>query len=73
MLEDTLVGFQLPPFRQMRKRKPLATAKFYFFNEVKCGRRVSAADLKGLMALSEEVRLKKRLVVSRESHARTTE
>lgn len=32
MLEDTLVGFQLPPFKRMRKRKPVATAKFYMFD-----------------------------------------
>lgn len=32
MLEDTLIGFQLPAFRQQRKRKPVATAKFYFFD-----------------------------------------
>jgi predicted AAA+ superfamily ATPase len=32
MLEDTLVGFQLPAYRQSRKRKPVATGKFYFFD-----------------------------------------
>lgn len=32
MLEDTLLGFQLPPFRGAGKRKPVATAKFYFFD-----------------------------------------
>lgn len=32
MLEDTLVGFLLPPFRQSKKRKPVATSKFYFFD-----------------------------------------
>src|SRR5947207_13455595 len=32
MLEDTLIGFQLPPFRRSLKRKPVATAKFYFFD-----------------------------------------
>jgi predicted AAA+ superfamily ATPase len=32
MLEDTLVGFQLQPYRRTRKRKPVATAKFYFFD-----------------------------------------
>lgn len=32
LLEDTLVGFQLPAFRQTRKRKPVATAKFFLFD-----------------------------------------
>jgi predicted AAA+ superfamily ATPase len=32
MLEDTLVGFQLPPFRRSRRRKPVGTPKFYFFD-----------------------------------------
>ena len=32
MLEDTLLGFQLRPFRATSKRKPVATAKFYFFD-----------------------------------------
>ncbi|MGE3842363.1 MAG: ATP-binding protein [Vicinamibacterales bacterium] len=32
MLEDTLVGFQLQPFRRARKRKPVGTSKFYFFD-----------------------------------------
>jgi predicted AAA+ superfamily ATPase len=32
ILEDTLLGWQLPPFRGTRKRKPVATAKFYLFD-----------------------------------------
>lgn len=32
LLEDTLVGHLLPPFRGTRKRKPVSTAKFYFFD-----------------------------------------
>src|SRR5262249_10855673 len=32
ILEDTLVGFQLPPYQRTRKRKPVSTAKFYFFD-----------------------------------------
>jgi len=32
MLEDTLLGFQLPPYRRARKRKPVSTAKFFFFD-----------------------------------------
>ncbi len=139
MLEDTLIGFQLPPFRRSLKRKPVATAKFYFFDvgvanalmkrgeiipgselygpalehqvflelrayldyrridkeltfwrthsgheidfligeeigiEVKASRRVSAGDQKGLLALSEEIKLKKKIIVSMESRERTTD
>ena len=32
ILEDTLVGDQLPAFRRTRTRKAVATAKFYFFD-----------------------------------------
>ena len=32
LLEDTLLAFQLPPYRQARKRKPVSTAKFYLFD-----------------------------------------
>jgi predicted AAA+ superfamily ATPase len=32
ILEDTLVGHQLPAFQRTVKRKPVATAKFYFFD-----------------------------------------
>jgi predicted AAA+ superfamily ATPase len=32
ILEDTLIGHQLPAYRKTRKRKPVATAKFYFFD-----------------------------------------
>ena len=32
ILEDTLVGYQLPAYRKTIKRKPVATAKFYFFD-----------------------------------------
>jgi predicted AAA+ superfamily ATPase len=32
ILEDTLVGHQLPAYRKTKKRKPVATAKFYFFD-----------------------------------------
>ena len=32
ILEDTLIGEQLPAFRRTRTRKPVATAKFYFFD-----------------------------------------
>lgn len=32
VLEDTLVGYQLPAFQHTLKRKPVATAKFYLFD-----------------------------------------
>jgi uncharacterized protein len=32
VLEDTLVGFLLPPFQHGKKRKAVATSKFYFFD-----------------------------------------
>ncbi|MBL7663018.1 ATP-binding protein [bacterium] len=32
MLEDTLLGYQLPPFQHTSKRKPVATSKFYLFD-----------------------------------------
>jgi len=32
VLEDTLVGYQLPAFQHTRRRKPVATAKFYLFD-----------------------------------------
>ncbi|MCC2666364.1 MAG: putative ATPase [Gammaproteobacteria bacterium] len=32
ILEDTLVGFSLLPWTQSKKRKAIATAKFYFFD-----------------------------------------
>jgi predicted AAA+ superfamily ATPase len=32
ILEDTLIGAMLPPFKLSRKRKAVSTAKFYFFD-----------------------------------------
>ena len=32
MLEDTFLGFMLPPYQKTKKRKPIQTAKFYFFD-----------------------------------------
>jgi predicted AAA+ superfamily ATPase len=32
VLDDTLMGFQLPAYRQTRRRKPVATSKFYLFD-----------------------------------------
>jgi predicted AAA+ superfamily ATPase len=32
VLEDTLVGFMLPPYQRTKQRKPVATSKFYFFD-----------------------------------------
>jgi predicted AAA+ superfamily ATPase len=34
ILEDTLLGFSLAPFTRSRKRRPILTSKFYFFD---CG------------------------------------
>jgi len=139
VLEDTLVLHQLPPFQKTKKRKPVATSKYYFFDvgvanhlmnrreilpgspefgpvlehlifieikayldyeridtpltfwrtqtkyevdfligdgiavEVKGTEHVSDADLKGLRSLSEEKKLKRKIVVSRETAPRTTE
>lgn len=139
ILEDTLVGHQLPAYQQTSKRKPVATAKFYLFDvgvanilkrtgvieegsdaygralehlvflelrsfldysrldheltywrsrsqfevdfvvgdqigiEVKSKSRVSPRDYKGLGALSEEVRLKRKIVVCGEKRPRRTD
>jgi predicted AAA+ superfamily ATPase len=139
ILEDTLVGSPLPAYQKTIKRKPVATAKFFFFDlgvagilghwgtieqgsemagralehliflelkcflnyhrldlpltywrslsqlevdfmvgdtvaiEVKSNTRVSDKELKGLLALSEEVKLKKRIVICRESRHRRTD
>jgi predicted AAA+ superfamily ATPase len=32
ILEDTLIGFQLNPWRESKKRKAISSAKFYFFD-----------------------------------------
>ena len=32
VLEDTLVGHLLPPYRGTRRRKPVATSRFYLFD-----------------------------------------
>jgi predicted AAA+ superfamily ATPase len=139
MLEDTLVGFRLPPFRRSRRRKPVATSKFYFFDvgvanalmrrgeirprselygpaeehqvflelrayldyrrldrdltfwrthaghevdfvvgtdtaiEVTATSRVTPRDEQGLIALGEETRLKRRIVVAMESRERASD
>jgi predicted AAA+ superfamily ATPase len=139
VLEDTLIGFQLPPYRRALKRKPVATAKFYFFDvgvansllkrgdiaegselfglalehlillelrayldyrrrdrelafwrthsgfevdclvgddvgiEVKASRHVTPRDLRGLRALSEDIPLRSRIVVSLEARERRTD
>jgi predicted AAA+ superfamily ATPase len=139
ILEHTLAGFRVPPFSRTRKRKAVATSKFYLFDvgiagalthrgtvhdqsplfgkalehfiameiraylsytssdtpltywrtvskhevdfvigdelavEVKATERVSDAHLKGLRALGEENIVRRRIVVSRDSLARTTE
>jgi predicted AAA+ superfamily ATPase len=139
ILEDTLVGHQLPAYQETSKRKPVATAKFYLFDvgvantlkrtgvieersdaygralehliflelrsfldysrldheltywrsrsqfevdfvvghqigiEVKSKTRVSPRDYKGLRALGEEVRLKRKIVVCGEKRPRRTD
>ena len=139
ILEDTLVGHLLPAYQKTRKRKPVATAKFFFFDvgvantlkrtpvveagsdafgralehliflelrsfldyrrrdeeltywrsrsrfevdflvgdsigiEVKSKARVSPRDYKGLIALGEEVKLKKKIVICRERVLRQTD
>ena len=139
ILEDTLVGHQLPAYQRTTKRKPVATAKFYVFDvgvanilkrtgviqegsdaygralehliflelrafldyfrlddeltywrsrsqfevdfvvgdtigiEVKSKTRVSPRDYKGLGALGEEVRLKRKIVVCGEKRPRRTD
>lgn len=136
ILEDTLVGHQLPAYQKTSKRKPVATAKFYLFDvgvantlkrtpmieaasdaygralehlvflelrsfldyrrldheltywrsrsqfevdflvgdevgiEVKSKIRVSPRDYKGLNVLSEEVRLKRKIVICGEKRRR---
>lgn len=32
ILEDTMIGFQLSPWKESKKRKAIATGKFYFFD-----------------------------------------
>jgi predicted AAA+ superfamily ATPase len=139
ILEDTLVGYQLPSYQKTFKRKPVSTAKFYFFDvgvanilkrtsqieegsdaygralehlvflelrsfldyrrldhdltywrsrsqfevdfvvghelgiEVKSKARVSPRDYKGLIALSEEVPLKRKIVVCGEKMRRRSD
>lgn len=139
ILEDTLLGFQLPSFRNTKTRKAVATPKFYFFDngtvnallnrfevtpeselygrgleqlifaelkaylsykqrddeltywrthskmevdfligghvavEVKSSRRITPRDEKGLRALSEEIKLKRRIIICNESAPRTSE
>lgn len=139
ILEDTLVGHQLPVYQRTLRRKPVAMAKFYFFDvgvanalvgrwevpprseafgralehliflelrshldytrsdspltfwrtrtrqevdfvigdevaiEVKAGSRITRRDTKGLLALAEEVPLKRKIVVCTERQRRTTD
>lgn len=138
ILEDTLLGFQLPSFRKTRSRKAVATPKFYFFDigvvnaildrfelspqtksfgnalehlifleilaarsylessvdlsywrthskievdfligdgvaiEVKAKERVAPRDEKGILALSEDVKLRRKIIVAREKVSRRT-
>lgn len=136
ILIDTLIGYNLEPWRRTQNRKAILTSKFYFFDigivnylrkikilesnspqfgesletyffhelktycdyrniedlnfwrsqsgfevdflvngeigiEVKASRRIIQDDLKGLLALSEEQKLRRRIVVCRETTHRT--
>lgn len=139
VLEDTLVVHQLPPFQGTKKRKPVATSKYYFFDvgvanhlmnrreilpgspefgpvlehlilieikayldyeridlpltfwrtqtklevdfligdevaiEVKGGEHISESDFRGLRNLSEEKKLKRKIVICREKAPRRTD
>jgi predicted AAA+ superfamily ATPase len=139
ILEDTLVGYCVPPFRSKSGRKTVATEKFYLFDvgvahallgrksiergtpdfgkalehyvflelkakidygrfdqkisywrtqnqlevdfvlddsiaiEVKGTGRVTASDLKGLIAIKEDLPIKRAILVCTESHKRITE
>lgn len=44
VLEDTLLGFQLPPWKKSNKRKSVSTTKFYLF-DVGVVRRLSEIDV----------------------------
>lgn len=44
VLEDTLLGFQLPPWKKSRKRKSVSITKFYLF-DVGVTRRLSEIDV----------------------------
>ena len=58
-MKDTLLLHEVPAWRLSRKRKPLTSSKYYFFE-----------DLKSLNALAEEGKLKRFLCVSLEDRAR---
>src|SRR5262245_13923934 len=139
ILEDTYLGFRVPPWRKSRSRRLIETEKFFLFDvgvasflarrqprvgspefgkafehyilmelkayqayrqpdlpiafwrtttgyevdyivgamdmavEVKAGKRVHEGDLRGLIALSEDSRVRKRVVVSLESASRRIE
>lgn len=136
VLEDTLIGFQLPAFQKTKSRKAVATSKFYFFDigvahalqgirevppgtphygralehlvatelraflsyssndkglsywrsasqlevdfligsdvaiEVKGGGHVSERDARGILALNEDLRLRRRIIVCNERQVR---
>ncbi len=46
ILEDTLLGFQLPPFLKTKKRKAIKTSKFYFFDVGVAGALASRGEVK---------------------------
>ncbi len=48
ILEDTLIGYALPAWKETKKRKPIATSKFYFFDWA------IAKQLQGLKNITEK-------------------
>lgn len=46
ILEDTLLGFQLPPFLRSKKRKAIKTSKFYFFDVGVAGALAQRGEIK---------------------------
>jgi predicted AAA+ superfamily ATPase len=52
VLKDTLILQELPAWRKSRKRKPLASSKYCFFD-------VGGRDIKPLLALAEEGKLRR--------------
>ena len=138
ILKDTLIAYELPPWKKSKTRKPISTSKFYFFDggvarflqnrsliqerspefgdafetyffhelktfvdytkcgelhywrstsgfevdfilgdstaiEIKAKSTISRQELKGLLALREEKKLKQYFLISREDHPRTVE
>lgn len=82
ILKDTLIAYETLSWKKSKKRKPLSTNKLYFFDvadfilddiviEVKASKNIAGNDLKRLLALSEEGKLKKYIIVCLEKEERT--